>query len=117
LGNFRRLNKSPWEVELLPAKNGVVSNGEGKLARKATGYEGEKAEAALSRIGVRWLRNPSFRRSLERIGDTTDFSDEAKRKGVSAEDTGKQLSAEFQAKYPDWPNMNLAGFVRSVYAE
>jgi glyoxylase-like metal-dependent hydrolase (beta-lactamase superfamily II) len=40
-----------------------------------------------------------------------------KKKGLSAEDAGKQLSADFQAKYPDWPNMNLAGFVRSVYAE
>lgn len=40
-----------------------------------------------------------------------------KKKGLSADDAGKQLSAEFQAKYPDWPNMNLAGFVRSIYAE
>ena len=40
-----------------------------------------------------------------------------KKKGLSAEDAGKQLTDEFQAKYPDWPNMNLAGFVRSVYAE
>ncbi len=40
-----------------------------------------------------------------------------KRQGVSAEDAGKQLSAEFKAKYSDWPNTNVAGFVRSVYAE
>src|SRR5690349_4799834 len=36
--------------------NGVVFTGEGKLARKATGYEREEAEAALSHIGVRGLR-------------------------------------------------------------
>jgi len=46
-----------------------VFTGEGKLARRATGYEREKAEAALSHIGVRGLRKPSFRRPLERIGD------------------------------------------------
>jgi glyoxylase-like metal-dependent hydrolase (beta-lactamase superfamily II) len=40
-----------------------------------------------------------------------------KRQGVSAEDAGKQLSAEFKTKYPDWPSMNVAGFVRSIYAE
>jgi hypothetical protein len=37
--------------------------------------------------------------------------------GVSAGDAGKQLSAEFKTKYSDWPNMNVAGFVRSVFAE
>jgi hypothetical protein len=31
--------------------NGVAFTGEGKLVRKATGYEQEKAEAALSHIG------------------------------------------------------------------
>jgi glyoxylase-like metal-dependent hydrolase (beta-lactamase superfamily II) len=40
-----------------------------------------------------------------------------KRQGVSAEEAGKQLSAEFKAKYADWPTMNVAGFVRSIYAE
>ena len=40
-----------------------------------------------------------------------------KQQGVSADDAGKQLSAEFKTKYPDWPNMNVAGFVRSIYAE
>jgi len=40
-----------------------------------------------------------------------------KRQGVSVEDAGKQLSAEFKTKYPDWPTMNLAGFVKSIYAE
>jgi glyoxylase-like metal-dependent hydrolase (beta-lactamase superfamily II) len=40
-----------------------------------------------------------------------------KQRGVSADDAGKQLNAEFKTKYPDWPNMNVAGFVRSIYAE
>ena len=40
-----------------------------------------------------------------------------KSQGVSAEDAGKQLSAEFKTKYSDWPSMNVSGFVRSVYAE
>ena len=40
-----------------------------------------------------------------------------KQQGVSADDAGKQLSAEFKTKYPDWPNMNVAGFVQSIYAE
>ncbi|PYV96173.1 MAG: hypothetical protein DMG89_18445 [Acidobacteria bacterium] len=35
----------------VPASNGVAFTGEGKLVRKATGYEQEKAEAALSHIG------------------------------------------------------------------
>src|SRR5580700_5727078 len=39
-----------------------------------------------------------------------------KKQGVSADDAGKQLSTEFKAKYSDWPNMNVAGFVRSIYA-
>ncbi|HKE23850.1 MAG TPA: MBL fold metallo-hydrolase [Bryobacteraceae bacterium] len=40
-----------------------------------------------------------------------------KRQGVSAEDAGKQLTAEFKTKYADWPINSVAGFVRSVYAE
>ena len=40
-----------------------------------------------------------------------------KRQGVSAVDAGKQLTEEFKAKYSDWPNTNVAGFVRSIYAE
>ena len=40
-----------------------------------------------------------------------------KKQGGSAEDAGKQLSAEFKTKYAGWPSMNLAAFVRSVYAE
>jgi glyoxylase-like metal-dependent hydrolase (beta-lactamase superfamily II) len=40
-----------------------------------------------------------------------------KRQGVSVDDAGKQLSAEFKTRYSDWPNTNVAGFVRSIYAE
>jgi glyoxylase-like metal-dependent hydrolase (beta-lactamase superfamily II) len=42
---------------------------------------------------------------------------ELKKKGVSADAAGTQLGSEFKTKYPDWPNMNVAGFVRSIYAE
>jgi glyoxylase-like metal-dependent hydrolase (beta-lactamase superfamily II) len=41
-----------------------------------------------------------------------------KNKGVTAEDAGKQLTAEFKTKYPDWPNMTpVANFVQRIYAE
>jgi glyoxylase-like metal-dependent hydrolase (beta-lactamase superfamily II) len=40
-----------------------------------------------------------------------------KKQGVSADEAGKQLSTELKAKYTDWPSMNVAGFVKSVYAE
>jgi len=40
-----------------------------------------------------------------------------KQQGVSADDAGKQLSTEFKTKYSAWPSMNVAGFVRSIYAE
>jgi glyoxylase-like metal-dependent hydrolase (beta-lactamase superfamily II) len=40
-----------------------------------------------------------------------------KKQGVSVDDAGKQLNTEFKAKYADWPNMNVANFVRSIYAE
>src|SRR5579863_4141509 len=42
---------------------------------------------------------------------------ELKKQGVNADDAGKQLTAEFKTKYPDWPINNLTGFVRSIYAE
>lgn len=51
------------------------------------------------------------------IGDLRNSALELKRKGVAADDAGKQLAVEFKAKYPDWPNMNVTGFVRSIYAE
>jgi glyoxylase-like metal-dependent hydrolase (beta-lactamase superfamily II) len=40
-----------------------------------------------------------------------------KSQGVSADDAGKQISADLKTRHPDWPNTNAAGFVKSVYAE
>jgi glyoxylase-like metal-dependent hydrolase (beta-lactamase superfamily II) len=40
-----------------------------------------------------------------------------KKQGVTVDDAGKQLSAELKTKYADWPYMNVAAFVKSVYAE
>ena len=51
------------------------------------------------------------------ISDLRTSALELKRKGVSADDAGQKLSAEFKAKYADWPGMNVAGFVKSIYAE
>ena len=51
------------------------------------------------------------------IADLRDSALELKRKGVGADDAAKQLAVEFKTKYPDWPNMNVAGFVHSIYAE
>jgi glyoxylase-like metal-dependent hydrolase (beta-lactamase superfamily II) len=51
------------------------------------------------------------------ITDLRNSALELKKKGVTADDAGKQLTAEFKVKYPDWPNTNVAGFVRSIYAE
>jgi glyoxylase-like metal-dependent hydrolase (beta-lactamase superfamily II) len=51
------------------------------------------------------------------ISDVRNRALALKARGVSAEEAGKQLSVELKEKYPDWPNMNISGFVRSVYAE
>jgi len=40
-----------------------------------------------------------------------------KHQGLSAEEAGKQITAELRVQHPDWPNTNAGGFVRSVYAE
>jgi len=40
-----------------------------------------------------------------------------KRDGVNAEDAGMLLTAEFKAKYADWPINSLTNFVKSIYAE
>src|SRR6202167_6624508 len=40
-----------------------------------------------------------------------------KGQGISADDAGKQITAELKTQHPDWPNTNAAGFVKSVYAE
>jgi glyoxylase-like metal-dependent hydrolase (beta-lactamase superfamily II) len=51
------------------------------------------------------------------IGDLRNSALELKKKGVPADDAAKQLAVELKVKYPDWPNMNVTGFVRSIYAE
>ncbi len=51
------------------------------------------------------------------ISDLRTGALELKKKGVSADDAGKQLAEDFKQKYADWPSMNVTGFVRSVYAE
>ena len=40
-----------------------------------------------------------------------------KRQGMSADDAGKEVSADLKTQHPDWPNTNAAGFVKSVYAD
>ena len=51
------------------------------------------------------------------ISDLRSRALQLKKQDVSADDAGKQLGAEFKTKYPDWPNMNVTGFVHSIYAE
>jgi glyoxylase-like metal-dependent hydrolase (beta-lactamase superfamily II) len=51
------------------------------------------------------------------ISDLRNSALELKKKGVPADDAAKQIAGEFKAKYPDWPTMNVTGFVRSIYAE
>ena len=51
------------------------------------------------------------------IGDVRARALALKKQGVPVDDAGKQLSTELKAKYPDWPYMNVAAFVKSVYAE
>ena len=56
---------------------------------------------------------------LERafIGDLRTRALALKNQGVTPDEAGKRLSTELKAKYPDWPNMNVASFVESAYAE
>jgi glyoxylase-like metal-dependent hydrolase (beta-lactamase superfamily II) len=42
---------------------------------------------------------------------------ELKGLGVNADNAGKQLTSEFQSKYPDWHISSVANFVKSIYAE
>jgi glyoxylase-like metal-dependent hydrolase (beta-lactamase superfamily II) len=51
------------------------------------------------------------------ISDLRNAALDLKKKGVTVEAAGTQLSTDFKAKYPDWPGMNVAGFVRSIYSE
>jgi glyoxylase-like metal-dependent hydrolase (beta-lactamase superfamily II) len=56
-------------------------------------------------------------REKQFIADVRTRALELKKAGVSADAAGTQLSTEFKTKYADWPSINLAGFVRSIYAE
>ncbi len=51
------------------------------------------------------------------IADVRNGALELKKKGTSVDEAAKQLGSELKSKYPDWPNLNVTGFVRSVYAE
>lgn len=51
------------------------------------------------------------------MSDLRDSALALKRKGVAADDAAKQLAVEFKARYPDWPSMNVTGFVHSIYSE
>jgi hypothetical protein len=51
------------------------------------------------------------------ISELRNSALELKKNGIGADDAAKQLGVEFKGKYPDWPNMNVTGFVRSIYAE
>jgi glyoxylase-like metal-dependent hydrolase (beta-lactamase superfamily II) len=43
---------------------------------------------------------------------------ELKRRGISVEDAGSQVTTEFKAKYPDWGNFNgIPNAVRRIYEE
>jgi hypothetical protein len=62
----------------LIAINGVAFTGEGKLVRKATGYEQEKLKPRYPTSGS-GPREPSFRRApIGAYRSPTDFSDAAK---------------------------------------
>ena len=56
-------------------------------------------------------------RERQFISDVRSGALALKAKGVTAENAAQQLGAELKAKYADWPSLNLAGLVRSVYAE
>ena len=51
------------------------------------------------------------------ISDLRNSALELKKNGVAVDDAGKRLEGEFKTKYPTWPSMNVAGFVRSIYAD
>ncbi len=51
------------------------------------------------------------------ISDLRNRALELKKNGVGVDDAGKRLESEFKTKYPDWPSMNVSGFVRNIYSE
>jgi glyoxylase-like metal-dependent hydrolase (beta-lactamase superfamily II) len=56
-------------------------------------------------------------REKQFITDLRNSALALKKSGVTVEEAGKRLEGEFKTKYPTWPSMNVAGFVRSIYAE
>jgi glyoxylase-like metal-dependent hydrolase (beta-lactamase superfamily II) len=48
------------------------------------------------------------------IADLRGRALELKKSGVAVDEAGKRLEAEFKTKYPAWPSMNVAGFVRNI---
>ena len=81
------------------------------------GRPGAALSAAVSELDEG--RDPRRLVAKERafIDDLRTRARALKQQGVTADEAGKQLSVEFKTKYPDWPNMNVSGFVRSIYAE
>jgi hypothetical protein len=51
------------------------------------------------------------------INDLRTQAVDLKRQGLPAEEAGRQLSAAFKMKYPDWPGTNVGGFVQRIYDE
>jgi glyoxylase-like metal-dependent hydrolase (beta-lactamase superfamily II) len=51
------------------------------------------------------------------IAEIRDKALALKKQGISADDAGKQVSAEVKARHADWRDTNAAEFVKKVYAE
>jgi glyoxylase-like metal-dependent hydrolase (beta-lactamase superfamily II) len=51
------------------------------------------------------------------ISEIRDKALALKKQGISADDAGKQVSAELKSRHPDWRDTDAAGFVKSVYNE
>jgi glyoxylase-like metal-dependent hydrolase (beta-lactamase superfamily II) len=51
------------------------------------------------------------------LAELRDHSLALKRQGESAEEAGRQITAEFKKKYPDWNIDDLTNFVKGAYAE
>jgi glyoxylase-like metal-dependent hydrolase (beta-lactamase superfamily II) len=51
------------------------------------------------------------------ITDLRSSALKLKRQNVPVDEAASRLNTEFKTKYPDWPSMNVTGFVHSIYAE
>jgi hypothetical protein len=51
------------------------------------------------------------------LTEIKDRSLTLKRQGVTPDQAGQQITAEFKQKYPDWNIDNLSGFVKAAYGE